>query len=72
MAAREGRVFAVVHSLSCFCASGWLCTSETRGSSNWTLAYKEEKANMKLGERLGEVGVRKSGVDTVKLHCGSV
>lgn len=43
------------------------------GSSNWTLAYKkEEKANMKLGERLGEVGVRKSGVDTVKLHCGSV
>lgn len=63
----------VVHSLSCFCASGWSCTFEARGSSNRTLAYKEEeKANRKLGERLKEVGIRKSGVDMVKLHCGCV
>lgn len=51
MAARKGDSVCSGAISKLLLCQGWPCTSEARGSSNWTLAYTEEgKEDMKLGE----------------------
>lgn len=72
MAAREGRVCLPWYTLQVAFVPVGGPVPLRLGAALIRLTYKEEKANMKLEERLGEVGGRKDGVDTIKLHCGCV